>query len=179
MGTVKLMLTALTLATATLAQAAAPTATTARPEMLQTAAIDHIGMNVPDIDSAVAFFSDLIGATVISDIRPGNIPAEWKTRFRWHQSSELERFVMLQLNGGAKVELFQYRGQEINHEQPHEDDIGASHFALKTGDIAQSLKVIKARGLTVLNDPITNPDGVQWFYFLTPWGAQIELVALP
>lgn len=179
MGPVKLMLTALTLATATLANAAPATAATAMPDVLEAAAIDHVGMNVPDIDSAVAFFSDLIGATVISDMRPGNIPAEWKTRFRWHQSSELERFVMLQLKGGAKVELFQYRGQEINHEQPHEDDIGASHFALKTSDIAHSLKVIKARGLTVLNDPITNPDGVQWFYFLTPWGSQIEMVALP
>ncbi|MEN7531756.1 VOC family protein [Cupriavidus sp. DL-D2] len=146
-------------------------------DALQVSAIDHVGMNVPDIDAAVQFFSDLIGARVIADARPEGIPAEWKTQFRWHQSSELKRFIMLQLTGGPKVELFQYAGHEINSTQPHEDDIGATHVALRTKDIARSLAIVKARGLKVLNEPITNADGVQWFYFLTPWGSQIELVS--
>jgi len=33
--------------------------------------------------------------------------------------------------------------------------------------------------MRVLNDPITLPDGETWFYFLTPWGSQIELVFAP
>ncbi|QXI31227.1 VOC family protein [Pseudomonas vanderleydeniana] len=178
MKTAKLALLGLSLATASIAQAATPTTPAEAPEALQVSAIDHVGMNVPDIDSAVKLFTDLVGAKVISDIRPGAIPAEWKQQFRWNPSSKLERFVMLQLEGGAKVELFQYKGPKINHVQPHEDDIGATHFALRTQDMARSLAVIKARGLKVLNEPITNPDGVQWFYFLTPWGSQIELVSL-
>ena len=39
---------------------------------------------------------------------------QWKSQFRWHGSSELQRFVMLQMDGGAKLELFQYQGAEIN-----------------------------------------------------------------
>lgn len=178
MKTARLALLGFSLAATSIAQAATPASPAAAPEALQVSAIDHVGMNVPDIDSAVKLFTDLVGAKVISDIRPGAIPAEWKTQFSWNQSSELERFVMLQLEGGAKVELFQYKGPKINHVQPHEDDIGATHFALRTTDMARSLAVIKAKGLKVLNEPITNADGVQWFYFLTPWGSQIELVSL-
>ena len=89
---------------------------------LQISAIDHVGINVPDIDEATRFFSALTGARVISDISPGKIPDQWKSQFRWHRSSELQRFVMLQMDGGAKLELFQYQGSEINQVQPHGDD---------------------------------------------------------
>lgn len=170
---------ALSLALALGAQAATPSSQSTSQPALQASAIDHIGINVPDIDAATAFFNDLLGATTISDVRPGVIPEQWKANFRWRQSSELQRFVMLQLNGGSKIELFQYQGAQINHQQPFEDDIGATHIALRTADIDRSLAVVKAKGLKVLNEPITNPDGVRWFYVLTPWGSQLELVSLP
>ena len=180
----KLTLLAFSLAFGITAQAAT---TSAKSEstmimnsaVLQVSAIDHVGMNVPDIDAATRFFSELVGAKVISDMSPGKIPDQWKTQFRWHGSSELQRFVMLQLTVGAKLELFQYQGAEINHAQPHGDDAGASHFALRTDDIDQSLSLLKSKNVTILNDPITNADGVRWFYFQAPWGSQIELVSLP
>jgi len=168
----KLAALALSLLLGTAAQAATP-------PTLAVSSIDHVGMNVPDIDAATRFFTDLMGAKVISDMQPGSIPDQWKAPFRWHASSDLQRFVMLQLQGGAKLELFQYRGTEINHQQPHGDDAGASHVALKTDDIDGSLALLKGRGVTILSEPITNPDGIRWFYFQTPWGAQVELVALP
>ncbi|MGJ7547030.1 VOC family protein [Pseudomonas alloputida] len=179
MKTVKTALMALSVAIASQAQAAAPSTPlpSSASDKLQVSLIDHVGMNVPDIDVAIRFFSDLAGAKVISDITPGNVPSAWKTQFRWHPSSELQRFVMLQLTGGAKIELFQYRGAHINNAHPHGDDIGASHFALTTADMTHSLSIIKTKGLTILNEPITNADGVQWMYFLTPWGSQVELVS--
>jgi hypothetical protein len=72
-------------------------------------------------------------------INPGKIPDQWKSQFRWNGSSELQRFVMLQMDGGAKLELFQYQGTEINQTQPHGDEAGASHLALHTADIDGSL----------------------------------------
>lgn len=170
---------ALTAAFGLNAQAATPSSVSALAPAIQASAIDHVGINVPDIDAATAFFNELIGAKVISDVRPGAIPAEWKAQFHWHESSELQRFAMLQLNGGSKLELFQYQGAQISDQQPFEDDAGASHIALRTNDIDKSLAVVKAKGLKVLNEPITNPDGIRWFYMLTPWGSQLELVSLP
>ncbi|ALI09475.1 MULTISPECIES: VOC family protein [Pseudomonas] len=169
--------------TLTAATQAATTPPQSHPGMnsaapLQVSAIDHVGINVPDIDTATRFFSALMGARVVSDISPGKIPDQWKNQFRWHGSSELQRFVMLQMDGGAKLELFQYQGSEVNQVQPHGDDAGASHVALRTADIDGSLATLKRLKVTILNDPITNTDGVRWFYFQAPWGTQIELVSL-
>lgn len=184
MNTVKLALLAFSVASAVSAQAATSPGPS-KPDMtndapsLQVSTIDHVGMNVPDIDVATRFFFELMGAQVISDMSPGNIPDQWKAQFGWHKSSNLQRFVMLQMAGRAKLELFQYSGAEMNHMQPHGDDAGASHVALKTDDIDRSLALLKSRNVTILNEPATNPDGIRWFYFQTPWGSQIELVSLP
>lgn len=139
--------------------------------------IDHGGINVPDIDAAISFFVKTFGAKVESDTVPGAIPQEWKTAFNWRLSSELKRFVMIRLPDGSGIELFQYSGSEIDRTQPHEDDAAATHIALRTADIQASYQALKGSGLKILNEPITNADGTQWFYFLTPWGSQIELVA--
>ncbi|MCW1873059.1 VOC family protein (plasmid) [Erwinia sp. INIA-01] len=139
--------------------------------------IDHAGINVPDINAAVAFFSKTFGGKLESDITPGTIPDAWKTAFNWRSSSDLKRFVMVRLPDGTGIELFQYSGAEINHAQPHEDDAAATHIALRTQDIQASYEALKKAGLKTLNEPVTNADGTQWFYFLTPWGSQIELVA--
>jgi predicted enzyme related to lactoylglutathione lyase len=50
--------------------------------------------------------------------------------------------------------------------------------ALRTNDIDVSRALLNSQNVTILNEPITNPDGVRWFYFQTPWGAQVELVSL-
>lgn len=146
---------------------------------LAVSGIDHVGINVPDVNAASAFFEKLLGAHVVSDMNPGKIPDAWKDKFRWHRSSEIQRIVMMQLQDGTKIELFQYAGPEISRSLPHEDDAAATHIALRTTDVTHSLAVLKAMRLRVLNDPITLPDGETWFYFLTPWGSQIELVFMP
>lgn len=168
---------ALTLAAA--AKGAPPIPPVAKPATLPVSAIDHVGLNVPDIDAAIAFFTDLMGARVLADTRPQAIPVSWKSQFNWHDSSNLQRFVMLEMAGGAKIELFQYRGPDVDPTHPHGDDAGASHIALQTQDIDASLALLEARKVKILSQPITNPDGIRWFYFMTPWGSQIELVALP
>ncbi len=138
--------------------------------------VDHAGINVPDMASAVAFFQTTFGAKLESDIIPDALPDAWKAAFNWHPSSELKRFVMMRLPDGTGVELFQYSGKQINHERPHQDDDAATHIALRTQDVHASYENIQKAGLKTLNEPITNADGTQWFYFLTPWGSQIELV---
>lgn len=164
-----LLLGSLSLSAAASAEPTAPT--------VRITGIDHVGINVPDIDRAVAFFATTFGAVKESDITPGAIPDAWKTAFNWRHSSELQRFVMIRLPDGSGIELFQYHGAEINPAQPHEDDAAATHIALRTRDIQQSYAALKKAGLKLLNEPVTNADGTTWFYFLTPWGSQIELVS--
>ncbi|MDE1187273.1 MAG: VOC family protein [Pantoea sp.] len=171
---------ALTLFASSLLLGAASVSTpafSAEPTPLVTVAgVDHAGINVPDLAKAIAFFQTTFGARVESDITPGAIPDAWKTAFNWHQSSDLKRFVMMRLPDGTGVELFQYSGAQIGHERPHQDDDAATHIALKTHDVSASFKAVQKAGLKTLNEPVTNADGTQWFYLLTPWGSQIELV---
>lgn len=157
------------------AAAALPTPTT----QLETRGIDHIGINVPDADVAIAFFRNLLGANVISDMRPADAGVAWKRRFRWHSTARLRRMVMIAIPGGEQLELFQYDTPEGRREHPHQDDIGATHIALKASDVGRSIAVLKTHGVTILNDPVMRADGSRWFYFLTPWGAQMELVFPP
>ncbi|MCA6997399.1 MULTISPECIES: VOC family protein [Dickeya] len=154
----------------------APAFSAATSPLVTISGVDHAGMNVPDLGKAIAFFQTTFGATLESDITPGAIPTAWKSAFNWRQSSELKRFVMLRLPDGTGVELFQYSGKRISHSRPHQDDDAATHIALKTQDVTSSYEAIKNAGLKTLNEPVTNADGTQWFYFLTPWGSQIELV---
>ncbi|WP_017345998.1 VOC family protein [Pantoea sp. A4] len=154
----------------------APAFSATQTPLVTVAGLDHVGINVPDLDKAISFFQTTFGAQLASDITPGAIPDAWKTAFNWRTSSELKRFVMMRLPNGTGVELFQYSGAQISHERPHQDDDAETHLALKTDDVAASYRAIKQAGLKTLNEPVTNADGTQWFYFLTPWGAQIELV---
>lgn len=154
----------------------APVLSADHTPLVAISGVDHSGINVPDMEEAIAFFQTTFGATLESDITPQAIPGAWKAAFNWHESSDLKRFVMMRLPDGSGVELFQYSGKEIDHKRPHQDDDGATHIALKTHDVASSFKAIQQAGLKTLNEPVTNADGTQWFYFLTPWGSQIELV---
>jgi catechol 2,3-dioxygenase-like lactoylglutathione lyase family enzyme len=147
----------------------------AAPE-LDAPAIDHVGVNVPDVAKAANFFHDLIGTRIISDIRPAPADAAWKRRFGYHLSAQVTRFVMLQTRAGSKIELFQYSSREAARTQPFADDPGATHIAFRANDINRSMKVLRRHHLRILNDPITLADGTRWFYFLSPWGSSIELV---
>lgn len=158
------------------ASISAPAFSAAPTPLVTISGVDHVGINVPDLSKAITFFQTTFGATLESDITPGAIPDEWKAAFSWHQSSDLKRFVMMRLPDGTGVELFQYSGAQIDHARPHQDDDAATHVALRTHDVLSSFKAVQKAGLKTLNEPVTNADGTQWFYFLTPWGSQIELV---
>lgn len=141
--------------------------------------IDHVGINVPDAGAAAEFFGEVVGTRIVSDVHPAPVSPGWKRRFRWHASTKIRRLVMLEAIDGSKIELFEYDAPQASRKQPHEDDLGATHIALQAHNLHHSLEVIRQRGLRILNDPVTLPDGTRWFYFLTPWGSQLELVSPP
>jgi predicted enzyme related to lactoylglutathione lyase len=83
---------------------------------------------------------------------------------------------MIEARDGSKIELFEYASPAASHRQPREDDAGATHIALRADDPARTIAAVRAMGLTILTDPVTLPDESRWFYFLSPWGSQVELV---
>jgi len=145
--------------------------------------IDHVGMNVPDMDKAVKFFTDVMGCVPVTTIGHMQMDAAWKKKYKIHPHAELEKIVSLRAGNGANIELFQYLSPEANKEQPYNDDMGLNHIAFYTNDMKESVAFLKTKGINVLNDPIKNTTGPTagetWVYFLTPWGQKIELISYP
>jgi catechol 2,3-dioxygenase-like lactoylglutathione lyase family enzyme len=145
--------------------------------------LDHVGFNVPDLDQAVKFFSEILGFHKVYE--EGKLPlnADAKKAFNIRQSAEITRIAMLETGRGSNIELFEYSSAQRNMKRPMNDDIGWYHFAVYTTNMEQSVAYLKSKGVHLIGNPIehkTGPNaGLTGVYFETPWGLQIELVTYP
>lgn len=150
---------------------------------VQVRGVDHVGINVPDVDAASAFFHDMFGFVPVTEMRDIPVDDAFKKTFHMHADAKVKSIRMLRAGDGANIELFQYESPSAVKEQPFYDDIGASHIALYTDNIDAAVASLRAKGVTVLTDPIKMTQGPAagnaWVYFLTPWGAKMELVSYP
>jgi catechol 2,3-dioxygenase-like lactoylglutathione lyase family enzyme len=140
---------------------------------IKTAGIDHVGISVPDLKQAEDFLATTFGCEPVTHIGP----------FRMTPKAESVLLSMLRCGTGANIELFEYKKSTGSTVMPKSEDIGASHIAFYTDDVAAGVAYLKSKGITVLGDPITMSDGdtegETWVHFLSPWGSEMELVGYP
>ncbi|QTE41963.1 MULTISPECIES: VOC family protein [Mucilaginibacter] len=144
--------------------------------------VDHVGINVPDIDEAVKYFHDMFGFTPVTQLGPFSMPAEWKKTFHIHENADQVELKMLRAGDGSNIELFAYKPNSGSKEQPYRDDISATHFALYTSDLKATKAYLESKGVKFLSDIQSgggDTEGETWVYFETPWGATIELNSYP
>lgn len=145
--------------------------------------LDHVGFNVPNLENAVQFFTDVLGFHKVYE--EGKLPlnAEAKKAFNIRQSAEITHIAMLTTGNGSNIELFEYDSPQRNMKRPMNDDIGWYHIAVYTNNMEQSVAYLKSKGVHIIGAPIkhkTGPNaGLTGVYFETPWGLQIELVSYP
>lgn len=145
--------------------------------------LDHVGFNVPNLDEAVKFFTDVLGFHKVYE--EGKLPlnADAKKAFNIRQSAEVMHIAMLTTGTGSNIELFEYNSPERDMKRPMNDDIGWYHIAVYTDNMDKSVAYLKAKGVEFIGAPIehkTGPNGgLTGVYFKTPWGLQIELVTYP
>ena len=145
--------------------------------------MDHIGFNVPDLDQAIKFFTDVMGFHKVYE--EGKLPLDsaGKKAFNIRQSAEITRIAMLETGNGSNIELFEYNSSERNLKRPMNDDIGWFHMAVYTDNMDKSLAYLKSYGVHIIGAPIEHKSGpnggLTGVYFETPWGLQIELVTYP
>ncbi|WP_448101726.1 VOC family protein [Luteibacter jiangsuensis] len=174
-------------ALATAALAFAPTgafAAAASPApAIDVRGVDHVGINVPDVNAAARFFHDMFGFVAVTDMEDVPVDAAFKTTFNMHPDAKVKTIRMLRAGDGANIELFQFDAPDSVRDQPHYDDIGSSHIALYADDIDKAVATLRAKGIKVLTDPIRMTQGPAagnaWVYFITPWGSKMELVSYP
>jgi glyoxylase I family protein len=152
----------------------------ARPRFL---AVDHVSRTVPDIQAAIAFYTDAFGASVLFQIGPLDAAAmpvgadgkDWMEAHVGVKGAKLT-LAMLQLAPNLKVQLVQY-DQPADRKQimPRNCDLGGHHVALLVEDIEAAAAWLKQKGCTVL-EAIAMDAGKKNIYVADPWGHQFELV---
>jgi len=145
--------------------------------------IDHVGINVPDLNKAVTFFSDVLGFTPVTQLGPIPLDADWKKLNHINPDTGVVTIKMINAGNGASIEVFEYADNKGSKTHPNTDDIGASHIAFYVNDINAVVEYLKSKGVKIIGEPFTMPSGdtagESWVYFETPWGSKMELVSYP
>jgi catechol 2,3-dioxygenase-like lactoylglutathione lyase family enzyme len=146
--------------------------------------VEHIGVTVPDMDAATAFFVEVLGAEVLFEVDPFSSEDDWMERHLCvHPRAVIRRLRMLRLVVGPSVELFEYSAPDQDSTRPKNSDAGGHHLAFYVTDMTAAVEHLRRHGVKILGDPTTLVDGASagltWVYFLAPWGLQLELVSAP
>lgn len=149
--------------------------------------VDHVSLTVPDLDAAVRFYCDVIGGMELYRVGPFDAAAlprmpdgrDWTEAHLGVAGARLT-LAVLQIGSNLMLELFQYdRPHDKKSLPPRNCDNGGHHLALKVADIQEAVSFLRAKGLVVMEGPVTMETGptagLKWIYFLDPWGNQLEL----
>lgn len=145
-----------------------------------TRGLDHVGINVPDLDQAVRFFTTAFGATTLFRLPPISDPSgDTMRRLDAPADAEFE-LAMLHL-GGGRLELLQWRGPGQSRSQPQSLDVGASHVAIEVADVPDAVRHLRRLdGVRIIGEPVTFDEGptpgLTNAFAITPWGMLLELV---
>ncbi|MCX4766565.1 VOC family protein [Streptomyces sp. NBC_01275] len=148
-------------------------------------AVHHIAYTVPDLDQAVNFFTDVLGAELAYRTGPVADPGGlWMSRQLGVHPDAVARIAMLRLGPVTNVELFEYAAPGQRRVYPRNSDWGGHHLALGTTDLDASLRHLTSyEGVVALGEPQKVDDGpiagTRFVYVRTPFGLHLELAEVP
>jgi catechol 2,3-dioxygenase-like lactoylglutathione lyase family enzyme len=135
--------------------------------------IDHFGYVVPDIDQAIAFFTDVLGFELLSLDGPIEFPNDSFARWYHVHPRASARFAYLRY-GPAIIEFTEWRASDQDTAVPSNSDLGGRHFAIAVTDVDAAMAYLKAQpDVTVFERSLWN-----FVYFTTPWGMTLQIVQL-
>ncbi len=141
--------------------------------------MDHVAYTVPDLDQAIDFFTRHFGATLVFRDGPFEGPG-MKERLNVDPAASCT-LAMLRLGNTTNLELFEYHASVQAETGPRNSDIGGHHMGFYVDDIdAARSYLTTVDGVELLAGPNGVADdapvaGQRWFYFLSPWGMQLEV----
>jgi catechol 2,3-dioxygenase-like lactoylglutathione lyase family enzyme len=147
--------------------------------------VDHVAFTVPDLDDAVEFFIDVLGADLLyrlDDVKDDD--GDWMCRQLGVHPRARAQVAMLRLGPVTNVELFEYEAPDQNEQFPKNSDYGGHHLAFYVEDVDAAAEYLRAQpGITLVGEPQTIEDGLiagdRWMYFRTPWGLGMEILNMP
>ena len=149
---------------------------TASQGLVSARHVDHAGMTVPDLDQAIAFFENALGAQLLWRVGPF---AETPTG----GPIQSVHVAMLRLGPSLNLELLAYQAEAQRKQMPSNIDLGAMHLAFFVDDLEAAAESLTRHGAELLPGPLHGggepKKGEQIWYFKTPWGAFLEILWRP
>jgi catechol 2,3-dioxygenase-like lactoylglutathione lyase family enzyme len=145
---------------------------------------DHTGITVPDIKQATDFFVNVLGCKQAMSFGPF---ADDKGTFMHdllnvNSKAVIEQITLVRCGYGSNIELFQYSSPDQKNMTPQNSDIGGYHIAFYVDDIKAAKDYLDGKGVKTFASLSVNEGpaaGQSIFYFLTPWGLQMEAISYP
>jgi len=168
--------------------AAAPTPAATQgsaPGQLGLVGMDHVGLTVPDIDEAIAWFQRVMGCSTPLTFGPFGDPTGtfMQDLLGVHPRAVIEQITMVRCGRSANIELFEYDAPDQNTTFPKNSDWAGHHVAFYVEDIDAAVAHMVAQGVEKLLGPLPVTDGPAAGqtinYFRAPFGTYIELISYP
>jgi catechol 2,3-dioxygenase-like lactoylglutathione lyase family enzyme len=144
--------------------------------------IDHIGLTVPDINQAIEWYEDILGAAAPLTFGPFE-GAFLEGALNVEAGTGINRITTLRIGHSAGIELFDYHSPDQRQDVPRNSDYSGHHIAFYVTDIQDAVDYMDSRGVDRLFGPFTltgGPAAGQSInYFRTPWGSFIEFISYP
>ena len=146
---------------------------------------DHVGLTVPDIGEAVAWFRDVMGATAPLSFGPISDPQGtlMQDLLGVDRRAVIDQITVLRIGRSANIELFQYQAPDQRRTHPRNSDWSGHHVAFYVTDIDKAVAHMQAKGVQKFLGPFpltAGPAAGQTInYFKTPFGTYIELISYP
>ncbi len=143
---------------------------------------DHVSFTVPDLDDAVRFFVQALGAEELYRSARGPEPEFMPAHFDVPEDARLT-LAMLRMPPNLNVELFEWSSSDRRTDHPRHSDAGGHHLCFVVDDVDEAVAVLRDMpGVRVLGHrkevagDSPRLAGNRWIYFLTPWGLLMEIV---
>jgi len=147
--------------------------------------IDHVGITVPNIAQATAWFQDVLGFSAPLTFGPFSDPSGtfMHDLLDVDPRAVIERITSVRGGNGPNVELFQYTAPGQDHTFRKNSDWGGKHIAFYVRHIDKAVAYMQAKGVEKLLGPLPVADGPaagqSINYFRTPFGTFVELISYP
>ena len=146
---------------------------------------DHTGITVPDMAQAVDFFVNVVGCQKAMSFGPF---ADDKGTFMQDllhvdPKAVIQEITQIRCGYGSNIELFHYTAPDQKTVTPRNSDVGGYHIALYVDDIKAAKDYLDSKGIETFFGPLPVEQGPaagqSIFYFLSPWGLQMEAISYP
>jgi catechol 2,3-dioxygenase-like lactoylglutathione lyase family enzyme len=149
---------------------------------LELVGIDHIGLTVPDINQAIEWYEDILGAVAPLTFGPFE-GAFLEGALNVVPGTGINQITTLRIGQSAGIELFTYHSPGQRTDVPLNSDWSGHHIAFYVTDIEAAVEYMDSRDVDRLFGPFTltsgDAAGQSINYFRTPWGSFIEFISYP